>query len=344
MPGPMNLGSAAKAVAFARSTWNEGLEAQKRSDGKEIQVFRKLNPSLDGESTYRNAYRGWDGMPGRREAFRPARVPADDSPFAGKSSYMDHYRAWPLPPRARTAKVGWQREEEDRPFTTTHEDAFKDFGWQRMPICRPAQNSISGGGMGDVRSTYAASYVPHQVPKPKIVNPPRRPLDNAIFSGQSTYSDHFKGPPDGFRPATSMKDKNPNYKKTPFEGQSNHNESYQRIVLPEGADHDLGLQIVGGKFHLMLKRGSRAPCTAKATFTTVKDQQRVVEVVIIARKRGEPALELGHFQIGGIRPGPPGEARITCTFQLQPGLTLRVKASDELNSHGTRVWMTPVPH
>ena len=59
-----------------------------------------------------------------------------------------------------------------------------------------------------------------QVPKPKIVNPPRRPLDNAIFSGQSTYSDHFKGPPDGFRPATSMKDKNPNYKKTPFEGQS----------------------------------------------------------------------------------------------------------------------------
>lgn len=139
-----------------------------------------------------------------------------------------------------------------------------------------------------------------------------------------------------------MKLKNPNYDPAPFEGQSHYRESYQRIVLPAGADHDLGLQIVGGKFHPMISKGSRAPCTAKAIFTTVRDQQAVVEIVIVARKRGAGAFELGHFQIGGIRPAPPGEARISCTFQLQPGLTLRVKASDEHN-HSARVWMAPVP-
>ena len=90
-----------------------------------------------------------------------------------------------------------------------------------------------------------------------------------------------------------------------------------------------------------------SPFVRRAVLSTALDGRlAAVEIVIIA-KAPTGAAELGHFTINGIAPLPVGIPRIRVDLQLLSITSgsngLRVKAFDEANPRGKKIWLGDVP-
>ena len=102
------------------------------------------------------------------------------------------------------------------------------------------------------------------------------------------------------------------------------------IVLVDVTPLSLGIEIDGGIFIPIIERNSTVPCSFKKIFTTISDNQRVVEIHVMQgeRTRAEENISLGKFQLSGIRTAKKGEPRIEVEFSIDVDGIVHVSAVD----------------
>ncbi len=92
----------------------------------------------------------------------------------------------------------------------------------------------------------------------------------------------------------------------------------------------LGVEIQGGTFLTLLERNTPLPAEHRRLFTTVSDQQELVEVHVLQglNRSAEKNTSLGKFKLSGIQRTRKGNPRIELLFRVNEDGILRVIARD----------------
>ncbi|MEO1267966.1 MAG: Hsp70 family protein [Myxococcota bacterium] len=107
-----------------------------------------------------------------------------------------------------------------------------------------------------------------------------------------------------------------------------HEES--EILLLDVTPHSLGIGVYGGGFQVIIERNSTVPVSRSHIFTTVKDNQTSVKILVLqgessAAERNEL---LGEFILTGLRKAPTAEVEIEVTFEISADGIVSVSARD----------------
>jgi molecular chaperone DnaK len=102
------------------------------------------------------------------------------------------------------------------------------------------------------------------------------------------------------------------------------------VLLLDVTPHNLGIGVYGGGFQVLIERNSTVPTAASHIFTTVKDNQTSVKILVL---QGESTLAkendlLGEFILHGLRQAPAGEVEIEITFDISADGIVSVSARD----------------
>ena len=97
-------------------------------------------------------------------------------------------------------------------------------------------------------------------------------------------------------------------------------------VTPRG----LGIGTVAGYCEELIRRNSRLPAEIRKLFTTSRDNQQAVRIIVCQgeTRRLETNLVLGDLTLDGLQPTPRGETSIEVTFTLDASGILQVRARD----------------
>ena len=102
------------------------------------------------------------------------------------------------------------------------------------------------------------------------------------------------------------------------------------VVLLDVTPLSLGIETHGGVFENLIERNSTIPTKNTKVFTTVADNQSVVEIHVLQGER-EVAREnksLGRFELVGIPAAPKGIPQIEVTFAIDSNGIVSVSAAD----------------
>jgi molecular chaperone DnaK len=102
------------------------------------------------------------------------------------------------------------------------------------------------------------------------------------------------------------------------------------VVLLDVTPLSLGIEMHGGVFEKLIERNSTIPTKNTKVFTTVADNQSVVEIHVLQGER-EIAKEnksLGRFELVGIPTAPRGVPQIEVTFAIDSNGIVNVSARD----------------
>jgi molecular chaperone DnaK len=102
------------------------------------------------------------------------------------------------------------------------------------------------------------------------------------------------------------------------------------VLLLDVTPHSLGIMIVGGYFHRLIERNSTVPTAQSHVFTTVKDNQTSVKILVLQGEsdRAEENELLGEFILTGLRRAPRGEVEVEVEFHISADGIVSVKAKD----------------
>jgi molecular chaperone DnaK len=106
-------------------------------------------------------------------------------------------------------------------------------------------------------------------------------------------------------------------------------------VTPRG----LGIATVAGYCEQLIRRNSRVPTEMRRMFTTSRDRQASVRIVVCqgeSRKIGDNVV-LGDLRLENLPPRPRGETTIEVTFMLDASGILQVRARDAQTGQEQRV-------
>jgi len=115
------------------------------------------------------------------------------------------------------------------------------------------------------------------------------------------------------------------------------------LVLLDVTPLSLGVETHGGLFTSLIERNSTIPTKNTQVFTTVVDNQDIVEIHVLQGER-EIAAEnksLGKFQLDGIPPAPRGMPQIEVTFALDSNGIVNVSARDIATGQQQSVQINP---
>jgi molecular chaperone DnaK len=109
------------------------------------------------------------------------------------------------------------------------------------------------------------------------------------------------------------------------------------IDLDNIVTHNLGIEVVGGKFSCLIPKDTLipedAPATASREYTTPKDNVTELAIIVFQSSEDVPYVSsdgaqcIGEFFLKGIPPKPRGEERIIVEFEIDGQNLLKVKAS-----------------
>jgi molecular chaperone DnaK len=107
-------------------------------------------------------------------------------------------------------------------------------------------------------------------------------------------------------------------------------EEEEETLLLDVTPHSLGIMIVGGYFQILIEKNTTVPTSAGHIFTTVKDGQTTVKIMVF---QGESKVAadnelLGEFILTGLREAPRGEVEIEITFEISADGIVSVAARD----------------
>jgi len=107
-------------------------------------------------------------------------------------------------------------------------------------------------------------------------------------------------------------------------------EDEEETLLLDVTPHSLGIMIVGGYFQILIEKNTTVPTSAGHIFTTVKDGQTTVKIMVF---QGESKVAadnelLGEFILTGLREAPRGEVEIEVTFEISADGIVSVAARD----------------
>ncbi|MGE5247353.1 MAG: Hsp70 family protein, partial [Verrucomicrobiota bacterium] len=115
------------------------------------------------------------------------------------------------------------------------------------------------------------------------------------------------------------------------------------LVLLDVTPLSLGIETHGGVIEKLIERNSTIPTKNSKTFTTVADNQSIVEIHVV---QGERALardnkSLGRFELYGIPAAPRGVPQIEVTFAIDSNGIVNVSARDQATGKAQGIQITP---
>jgi molecular chaperone DnaK len=102
------------------------------------------------------------------------------------------------------------------------------------------------------------------------------------------------------------------------------------LLLLDVTPHNLGIAVAGGYFRTLITADSTVPTSATHVFTTVRDDQTVVKIVVQQGDSESASMNelLGEFLLTGLRAGPRGTVEIEVCFDISPDGIVSVAARD----------------
>ena len=271
------------------------------------------------------------------------------TPFEGKSTYREQFPWRPTVATPR-AKGPAQTAFESTPHAPGAMQSTYNAQFQPLPMSARESHKPKPSVLApphepfEGKSTYSEAYKPHSgiFCPPSAKRESQREQLNFPFEGKSTYAEAYRAYGVQPRMIGRKPEEQRKYESTAGEYKTTHREHFKEVRLPPGSTWELGVQVVGGRFHQMIVRGARPPCEGKATFTTVVDRQESVEIVVVGRRqeggRGKlESVQLGHFELSGIHPSAVGVPQVQVTLNLQEDFRLRVTALDKQRNHTRQI-------
>ena len=113
----------------------------------------------------------------------------------------------------------------------------------------------------------------------------------------------------------------------------------ERILLLDVTPLTLGIASFGDIYSSVLPKNTKVPISLSRTFSTVRDDQDSVEIVVLqgeSTKASENTL-LGKFTLSGIPKAPRMQAKIDVTFRLDADGILHVAARDQATGEERKI-------
>jgi molecular chaperone DnaK len=117
----------------------------------------------------------------------------------------------------------------------------------------------------------------------------------------------------------------------------------KELVLLDVTPLSLGLETRGGMFTKLIERNSTIPTKKSKIFTTVTDNQSVVEINVLQGERDIAAYNksLGRFELVGLPPAPRGVPQVEVTFDIDSNGIVHVSAKDKATGKEQKIVVTP---
>lgn len=115
------------------------------------------------------------------------------------------------------------------------------------------------------------------------------------------------------------------------------------LILLDVIPLSLGIETRGGLFTKILDRNSTIPTKKSLVFTTVADNQQVVEVHVLQGERDIASgnRSLAKFELVGIPPSPRGIPQVEVTFEVDADGIVSVSACDKMTGLEQAMKITP---
>ncbi|MEK6303900.1 MAG: molecular chaperone DnaK [Acidobacteriota bacterium] len=115
------------------------------------------------------------------------------------------------------------------------------------------------------------------------------------------------------------------------------------LILLDVIPLSLGIETRGGLFTKLLDRNSTIPTKKSLVFTTVADNQQVVEVHVLQGERDIASgnRSLARFELVGIPPAPRGLPQVEVTFEVDADGIVSVSARDKMTGLEQLMRITP---
>jgi molecular chaperone DnaK len=115
-----------------------------------------------------------------------------------------------------------------------------------------------------------------------------------------------------------------------------------QLLLLDVTPHHLGIMIAGGYFNTLIPANSTVPTSATHTFTTVRDNQTTVKIVVL---QGDSNVAnqnelLGEFLLTDLPAGPRGTVEVDVRFDISSDGMVSVSATDKSTGREQSIQVT----